>query len=299
MPADISFAPFIRANVSAALEEDSGALSRAGDRQIENRDAPTSNTDLTAQLIPEHTLSRATVITRQNMVLCGIAWFEGCFRQPDPNCRINWLMEEGDVAAANQPLCQLHGDARALLTAERPALNFLQTLSATATVTRQYVNAVAGLKAKIMDTRKTLPGLRMAQKYAVTVGGGFNQRIGLYDGILIKENHILAAGGIGPALEAANRLAPPGATIQIEVENLQELRAAFDCGAKLILLDNFDLDTMRAAVELNAGRAELEASGGINLQSVRAIAETGVDRISVGALTKDVQSIDLSMRFGA
>jgi nicotinate-nucleotide pyrophosphorylase (carboxylating) len=231
------------------------------------------------------------------MVLCGTLWFEGCFRALDANCEIRWNLREGEVAEANQTLCEIRGEARALLTAERAALNFLQTLSATATSTRRYVDTVAGLKAKIMDTRKTLPGLRIAQKYAVTVGGGHNQRIGLFDGILIKENHILAAGGIRQALNAAHRLAPPDATIQIEVESLDELRDALDVGAKLILLDNFDLDAMRAAVSLNAGRAELEASGGVNLQTVRAIAETGVDRISIGGLTKDVRAVDLSMRF--
>ena len=280
MLADINLEHHIRTNVAAALEEDVGSG------------------DLTAQLIPEHTQSHATVITRQTMVLCGTQWFEGCFRALDANCEIRWQLHEGEVAEVNQTLCEIHGEARALLTAERPALNFLQTLSATATATRRYVDAVTGLKAKIMDTRKTLPGLRMAQKYAVTVGGGYNQRIGLFDGILIKENHILAAGGIHPALDAAYRLAPPDATIQIEVESLDELREALDAGAKLILLDNFDLGAMRAAVSLNAARAELEASGGVNLQTVRAIAETGVDRISIGGLTKDVQAIDLSMRFG-
>lgn len=279
MLADTNLEHHIRANIRAALEEDV-------------RDG-----DLTAQLIPEHTQGHATVITRERMVLCGTQWFEGCFRALDANCEIRWQVREGEVAEANQTLCEIHGEARALLTAERTALNFLQTLSATATATRHYVDAVAGLKAKIMDTRKTLPGLRMAQKYAVTVGGGHNQRIGLFDGILIKENHILAAGGIRPALEQAFRLAPPSATIQIEVESLDELREALGAGAKLILLDNFDLAAMRAAVGVNAGRAELEASGGINLQSVRAIAETGVDRISIGGLTKDVRAVDLSMRF--
>ena len=234
---------------------------------------------------------------RDEMVLCGTQWFEGCFHALDANCEIRWQLRESEAAQPNQTLCEIRGAARALLTAERAALNFLQTLSATATVTRRYVDAVAGTKAKIMDTRKTLPGLRMAQKYAVTVGGGYNQRIGLFDGILIKENHILAAGGIRMALEAAYRLAPPEATIQIEVESLDELREALDAGAKLILLDNFELAAMRAAVGLNAGRAELEASGGVNLKTVRAIAETGVDRISIGGLTKDVQAIDLSMRF--
>ena len=269
----------IQANICAALDEDVGDL------------------DLTAQLIPEHAQAHATVITRQHMLLCGRLWFEGCFRALDANCEIRWLLREGEVAEANQTLCEIRGEARALLTAERAALNFLQTLSATATLTRRYVDAVTGLKAKIMDTRKTLPGLRMAQKYAVKIGGGYNQRMGLFDGVLIKENHILAAGGIRPALEQAFRLVPAGTSIQIEVENLEQLREALDAGAKLILLDNFDLDGMRTAVNLTAGRAELEASGGITLTTIRAIAETGVDRISVGGLTKDVQAIDLSMRF--
>ncbi len=269
----------IQTNIRTALEEDLGSG------------------DLTAQLIPAQTQGHATVISRQQMVLCGIQWFEACFHALDAQCAIRWRVREGEVAAPNQTLCEIDGDARAMLSAERPALNFLQTLSATATATRRYVDVVAGTRAKIMDTRKTLPGLRMAQKYAVTVGGGHNQRIGLFDGILIKENHILAAGGIRPALEAAFRLAPPGATVQIEVETLDQLREALEAGAKLVLLDNFDLDGMRAAVALTAGRAELEASGGINLSTVRAIAETGVDRISIGSLTKDVQAVDLSMRF--
>ena len=269
----------ILTNITTALAEDVGSG------------------DLTAQLIPAHTRGHAKVITRQRMVLCGTRWFKGCFRALDADCEIHWQVRESEVAESDQTLCEIRGNARALLTAERSALNFLQLLSATATATRRYVDEVAGTQAKIMDTRKTLPGLRMAQKYAVTVGGGYNQRIGLFDGILIKENHIAAAGGIRPALQAAYKLAPPGVTIQIEVESLAELREALDAGAKLILLDNFDLDKMRTAVALNAGRAELEASGGINLQSVRAIAETGVDRISIGSLTKDVQAVDLSMRF--
>ncbi|MBI3902911.1 MAG: carboxylating nicotinate-nucleotide diphosphorylase [Nitrosomonadales bacterium] len=272
-------ASHIRANITTALEEDV-------------RDG-----DLTAQLIPEHTQGQATVITRQPMVLCGTLWFEGCFRALDANCEIHWQLREGETAQSGQTLCEIRGEARALLTAERAALNFLQTLSATATATRRYVDAVSGYKSKIMDTRKTLPGLRLAQKYAVTVGGGHNQRIGLFDGILIKENHIMAAGSIRAALDAAFRLAPEGATVQIEVEDLVELQEALDAGAKLILLDNFSLDNMRAAVKLNAGRAELEASGGVNLDTVRAIAGTGMDRISIGGLTKDVQAVDLSMRF--
>jgi nicotinate-nucleotide pyrophosphorylase (carboxylating) len=253
--------------------------------------------DLTAQLIPAGSVGHARVITRQDAVVCGAPWFEACFRALDADCRVVWQVEEGGYAHANQILCELHGDARALLSAERPALNFLQTLSATATLTSRYVEAVAGTGAQILDTRKTLPGLRLAQKYAVRVGGGKNQRVGLYDGILIKENHILAAGGIRPALQQAFALAHPGVTVQVEVESLDELREALDAGAKLILLDNFDPDGMRAAVALAGDRAELEASGGVNLDSVRAIAETGVHRISVGGLTKDVQAVDLSMRF--
>lgn len=272
-------APHIQTNVRAALDEDV-------------RDG-----DLTAQLIPEHTLAHASVITREQAVLCGTAWFEACFKGLDPKCKIKWLAHDGDNIEPGQTLCELRGAARALLSAERPALNFLQTLSATASATRHYVDAIDGFKAHIMDTRKTLPGLRMAQKYAVHIGGGHNQRIGLFDGILIKENHIIAAGGIAPALQQADRLAPADATVQIEVENLEELHSALDAGAKLILLDNFTLEDMRAAVRISAGRAELEASGGVNLETVRAIAATGVDRISIGNLTKDVQAVDLSMRF--
>lgn len=271
----------IQANVAAALEEDV----RSG--------------DLTAQLIPEQTQARATVITRQAAVLCGTAWFDECFKSLDTNCSIKWQAKDGDAIKSGQTLCKIHGRARAMLTAERSALNFLQMLSATATLTRKYVDAVSGTKARIMDTRKTLPGLRMAQKYAVLTGGGHNQRIGLFDGILIKENHILAAGGIRPVLEQSLRLAPEGVTIQIEVETLAQLHEALDAGARLILLDNFNLDDMRTAVSMSAGRAELEASGGVNLDTVRAIAQSGVVRISIGALTKDVQAIDLSMRFDA
>jgi nicotinate-nucleotide pyrophosphorylase (carboxylating) len=279
MPFDANLAPHIAANVAAALEEDMGSG------------------DLTAQLISEAAPGHARIITRQPMVLCGVQWLEGCFHALHPNCEIRWELREGEMAEPNQTLCEIRGNARAMLTAERPALNFLQLLSATATETRRYVEAVAGTRAKIMDTRKTLPGLRLAQKFAVKTGGGHNQRIGLYDGILIKENHIMAAGGIRRALMQAFLLAPEGATVQIEVENLEELREALDAGAALILLDNFDLEGMRDAVRITAGRAELEASGGVNLQTVRAIAETGVDRISIGSLTKDVKAIDLSMRF--
>jgi nicotinate-nucleotide pyrophosphorylase (carboxylating) len=269
----------LQANVRAALEEDVGGG------------------DLTALLIPADAIGHARVVTREGAVLCGTAWFEACFRALNPAVQIAWNAADGDRIHAGQTLCALSGPARALLTAERPALNFLQTLSAIATETRRYVDAIAGTRAKIYDTRKTLPGLRLALKYAVQCGGGENQRIGLYDGILIKENHIAAAGGIRPALEAAFRLAGPGVSVQIEVETLAQLEEALQAGARLILLDNFDLDGMREAVRLTAGRAALEASGGISLDTVRAIAETGVDRISVGGLTKSVRAVDLSMRF--
>lgn len=253
--------------------------------------------DLTAQLIPSDAISTATIITRQQAVLCGSPWLEECFHTLDPDCDIRWSAQEGELVQPGQTLCTIKGNARALLTAERCALNFLQTLSATATATRRYVEVVAGTKAKILDTRKTLPGLRLAQKYAVTIGGGHNQRVGLYDGVLIKENHIAAAGGIHNVMKQAFSITRPGISIQIEVESLSELREALEAGAALILLDNFSLEMMREAVALSAGRAELEASGGVNLDTVRAIAETGVDRISIGALTKDIQAVDLSMRF--
>lgn len=272
-------AAVIRTNVTSALAEDMGSG------------------DLTAQLVPEKTPARATVITRQHAVLCGRAWFDACFKTLDPNCSITWFVREGHKVAPDEKLCEIRGDARALLTAERVALNFLQTLSATATVTHKYVEAIKGSNAKIMDTRKTIPSLRHAQKYAVRIGGGHNQRVGLFDGILIKENHIAAAGGIREALQQAFLLVPEDATVQIEVENMDDLSEALDAGAKLILLDNFDLDGMRDAVQFTARRAELEASGGVSLKIVHAIAETGVDRISIGALTKDVNAIDLSMRF--
>lgn len=253
--------------------------------------------DLTAGLVPPGRTARATVLCRDLAVLCGVPWFEAVFRRLDPGVRITWRAQEGDVLVENQEFCDIEGDARAMLTAERTALNFLQTLSATATRTRKYVNAVKGLKAAIVDTRKTIPGLRVAQKYAVRIGGGKNHRIGLYDGILIKENHIAAAGGIGPALKAAKALAAPGVMLMIEVESLPDLVEALNHGAKLVLLDNFTVDQLKEAVHLAGGRAELEASGGVDIKTVRAIAETGVHRISVGTLTKDIKAIDLSMRF--
>ena len=268
----------IARNVETALAEDMGVG------------------DLTAGLISADATARATVICREAAVLCGTPWFEACFRRLDTHVTIEWLVQEGDPLAPSQTLCHITGNARALLSAERPALNFLQTLSATATATHRYVDAVRGTGAVIMDTRKTLPGLRLAQKYAVRTGGGENQRVGLFDGILIKENHILAAGGIAAVLAQAHRAAPPGVSVQIEVENPDELEQALSAGAKLILLDNFSLADMRQAVISTAGRAALEASGGINMESVRAIAETGVDRISIGSLTKDIQAVDLSMR---
>lgn len=268
----------IEANVAAALAEDMGAG------------------DLTAQLIPADRTAHATLITRENAILCGTPWFEACFRALDPAIQMRWLAHEGDAIAAGATLCEIEGNARAILSAERPALNFLQTLSATATVTRHYVDAIAGTKAVIMDTRKTLPGLRVAQKYAVKIGGGANQRIGLFDGILIKENHIAAAGGIPQVMAAAKKLAPPGVRIQIEVESLDELQQALEAGATLVLLDNFTPAQMREAVRITGGRALLEASGGITLEELHTIAETGVDRISIGGLTKHVAAIDLSLR---
>lgn len=298
---DQSLTPHINANVAAALQEDlqalSPSLSHEGERESTSRYAELNSHDITAQLIPAEKTGRATIITRQDAVLCGTAWFDACFKALDPACSLTWSARDGDTVSAKQTLCEIRGNARAMLSAERCALNFLQTLSATATLTRRYVDLVRGTQAKILDTRKTLPGLRMAQKYAVKAGGGHNQRIGLFDGILIKENHIMAAGGVRPVLAEAMRIAPAGVTIQIEVETLDQLREALDAGVKLVLLDNFDLAGMRAAVQLNAGRAELEASGGVNLETVRGIAETGVDRISIGSLTKDVQALDLSMRF--
>ena len=271
----------IKRNVAAALSEDVGAG------------------DWTAQLTPPGAMARAAVISRAAVTIAGRPWFDAVFRELDSTVQIEWRITEGQCVAPGATLCALSGPARALLTGERAALNFLQTLSAVATVTRTYVDAVSGTRAAILDTRKTLPGLRVAQKYAVKTGGGMNHRIGLYDGILIKENHIVATGGVTAALAAARRLAPPGVWIQIEVETLDQLREALAAGAQMILLDNMSAAQMREAVALAAGRAQLEASGGITLDTVRAIAQTGVDRISIGALTKDIKAVDLSMRFAA
>ncbi|MCY7388739.1 MAG: carboxylating nicotinate-nucleotide diphosphorylase [Burkholderiales bacterium] len=257
--------------------------------------------DLTAALIPAQARGHARVIAREEGVIAGCAWFERCFSELDPDCEVFWHIEDGEGVTENTQLCEITGNARAMLSAERSALNFLQTLSAIATKTRRFVTSTIGTKAKILDTRKTLPGLRLASKYAVHVGGGHNHRIGLFDGILIKENHIMVAGGIKPALLAALALvqhqAPADTMIEIEVETLDQLQEALASGANLILLDNMNNAQLREAVKLTNGRAELEASGGVNLQTVHAIAETGVDRISVGSLTKDIRALDLSMRF--
>ena len=253
--------------------------------------------DLTAALVPERRSGRARMITRVNGVLCGVEWFRRTFVELDPDVEIFWHHEDGDDIAADTSVCELEGQARALLTGERTAMNFVQLLSGVATKARAYVKAVEGTRARIYDTRKTLPGLRMAQKYAVRAGGANNHRIGLFDGILIKENHIAAAGGIRPAVELALRTAPARTLVQVEVETLDQMREALDCGARLILLDNFELEAMAEAVRMADERAELEASGGVTLHTVRAIAETGVHRISVGSLTKDVEAMDLSMRF--
>jgi nicotinate-nucleotide pyrophosphorylase (carboxylating) len=251
--------------------------------------------DLTGKLVPEAPRARARVLVREDAVLCGAPWFEGAMLAVDGDITIDWQYAEGDLMAADSVVCWIEGSPQSLLTAERAALNFMQLLSGVATATRRYVQVVEGTRARILDTRKTLPGLRQAQKYAVRVGGGANQRMALYDGILIKENHIAAAGGITPALQAANAL-DAGVTIQVEVETLAQLEEALGAGAVSILLDNFDLPMMRDAVRINAGRALLEASGGVNLDTVRAIAETGVDRISIGSLTKDVKATDYSLR---
>jgi|SRR5690554_6454545 nicotinate-nucleotide pyrophosphorylase (carboxylating) len=269
-------------NVLGALKEDIGSTNPSGDH--------------TAKLIPEDKTARAYIISREHAVICGLPWAQTCFTQLDPHVQLEWLVSEGDIVRPDQPLVRIEGQARAMLTAERSALNFLQTLSATATETRRFVDAVKGCHCEILDTRKTLPGLRLAQKYAVLVGGGRNQRLGLYDGILVKENHIAAAGSIAQALRMASEVGH-GIPVQIEVENLEDLRIALDAGATSILLDNFSHSALAEAVRINQKRAILEASGGIRYENVRTVALTGVDRISIGHLTKDIRAIDLSMRF--
>lgn len=252
--------------------------------------------DITAALIPANQIATAQVISRETAIICGAPWFNEVFRQLDQAITIAWQVNEGQQVQANQAICTLKGSARNLLTGERTALNFLQTLSATATVTQQYVTVLAGTHTRLLDTRKTIPGLRSAQKYAVRCGGGHNHRLGLYDAYLIKENHISAAGSLHAAVNQARQLMP-NVKIEVEVENLSELEAALATQTDIIMLDNFDLATMRTAVRLTAGRAKLEVSGGVNLTTLAEIAATGVDFISVGALTKHIQAIDLSMRF--
>lgn len=267
----------IQANVRAALAEDVGSG------------------DITAQLIPAERDASARIITRENATLAGTAWVDEVFRQVDPRVQVKWQARDGEQVSADQTLFTLEGPARALLTGERSALNFLQLLSGTASRARHYADLVEGTGVKLLDTRKTLPGLRLAQKYAITCGGCHNHRIGLYDAFLIKENHIAACGGITQAIAAAHQIAP-GKPVEIEVEDLDELRQALDAGADIVMLDELSLDDMRTAVSLTAGRAKLEASGGITESTLRTIAETGVDYISIGTLTKDVKALDLSMR---
>lgn len=266
------------ASVSIALAEDLGSG------------------DVTADLIAPDTISRATVITREAAIICGIAWFDEVFRQVNPSIQITWHFQDGDQVNANDILCHIQGNARGMLTAERSALNFLQTLSGTATATRRYVDLIAHTSCRILDTRKTLPGLRNAQKYAVRCGGGVNHRIGLYDRVLVKENHIMAAGSITAAVAQARRLHPT-IKVEVETEGLKELAEATAAQADIIMLDDYPLELLREAVKITAGRIPLEASGGVNLDTVKMIAETGVDFISVGSITKHVHAVDLSMRF--
>ncbi len=273
VPADL-----ISSQVKLALEEDIGQH------------------DLTADLIPVTSMATATILNREPATLCGQAWLNEVFKQVDPTIQITWYFKDGDNLSSDSILCELKGSARSLLTGERTAMNYIQTLSATATLSQRYAEQVQGHQVQVLDTRKTIPGLRLAQKYAIRCGGCYNHRMGLYDGILIKENHINAAGSINAAISLARRLYPTIA-IEVEVENFDELTQALSGQADIILLDNFDIPALKQAVERNQGQAQLEASGNVNLSTVRAIAETGVDRISVGSLTKDIKAIDLSMRF--
>lgn len=268
----------ISQNVKAALEEDIG------------------NGDITAGLIPAAALSRARIITREPMVLAGRPWVEATCKAFDPQITLHWPAIEGSEIAPNGTVFEMEGSSRSLLTVERTLLNFLQTLSGTATVVRHLVKQLEGTRTRLLDTRKTLPGLRIAQKYAVSIGGGQNHRLGLFDAFLIKENHIMAAGSITAAVAQARTLAPDK-PVEVEVENTEQLDEALMAGADIIMLDNFSMDAMKAAVKHTAGRALLEASGGIHAANLRTVAETGVDYISMGALTKDVKAIDLSMRF--
>lgn len=287
-PPDFSLARVVelaRADVARSLQEDVGGG------------------DLTAALVDPAQRARARVLAREAAVICGQPWVDATVWALEPQARITWHVAEGQHCSPNQVVLEIEGHAQPLLTAERTALNFLQTLSAVATKTAHYVDLVAGTRARIVDTRKTLPGLRLAQKYAVLTGGGANHRLGLYDAVLIKENHIAAAGGVTAVLQRVQQTAPQAKFVQIEVETLAQLQEALDAGARMVLLDNMDLPTLREAVRLNAahpqGGAVLEISGGVNETTVRALAETGVDRISIGTLTKDVKAVDFSMRFEA
>jgi nicotinate-nucleotide pyrophosphorylase (carboxylating) len=253
--------------------------------------------DITAQLIPEESTSSGHILCRDSAILCGCNWVEQVFRQLDESVSIHWRLRDGEIINENDIVCEFSGNSRALLTGERTALNFLQTLSATATITGLYADAIKGTRAKILDTRKTLPGMRLAQKYAVACGGGHNHRMGLYDAILIKENHVAAAGSVKAALARASAIAGPDIDIEIEVENLDQLMEALAAGAKHVLLDNFALEDTVTAVQMNRRRALLEASGGITLENVKDVAKTGVDYISIGELTKNVIAVDFSMRF--
>ncbi|MFC1666001.1 carboxylating nicotinate-nucleotide diphosphorylase [Pseudomonadota bacterium] len=253
--------------------------------------------DITAKLVSADSISEAKVISRQPAILCGQAWFDEVFYQLDKNIKIDWLSNDGEQIDANQTLCHLYGKSRGLLTGERTALNFLQTLSATATHTAQYAKKLEAYSTLLLDTRKTLPGLRIAQKYAVLTGGGHNHRIGLYDGILIKENHIDAAGSITDVLHIAEDIRPKNCFVEIEVQNIDELRQALTAGASRILLDNFSMQELKTAVQINQGQAKLEASGNVSLENIAQFAQTGVDFISVGDLTKNIRAVDLSMLF--
>jgi nicotinate-nucleotide pyrophosphorylase (carboxylating) len=275
-PADL--VELARADVARALAEDLGTG------------------DLTAALVDGSCVARARILARESAVICGAPWVQAAVLACDPKASLTWHVTEGQRCAADQVVLEIEGNAQALLTAERTALNFLQLLSAVATKTALFVDAVAGTRAKIVDTRKTIPGLRLAQKYAVTTGGGVNHRIGLFDAVLIKENHIAAAGGVSAVLKRAAETAPLARFVEIEVETLEQLDEVLASGATMVLLDNMDIPTLQEAVRRNAGRAVLEISGGVNLDTVRSLAETGVDRISIGALTKDVKAIDFSLR---
>ena len=284
MNADTIFASYgpalqaaLTANVAAAITEDVGTG------------------DVTGLLVPADSIVQARVLVREAAVLCGRPWFDACMRAVDPALQVRWLQEEGATLQPDTVVCEISGPARSLLTAERPSLNFLQLLSGVATATHRYAKAIAGTRARVLDTRKTLPGLRLAQKYAVRIGGGENQRLALYDGILIKENHIAAAGGVTAAVRAAYSLGRD-VPVQVEVETLEQLDEALAAGATSVLIDNFTREQMVEAVRRNAGRALLEVSGGVNIDTIRAFAETGVDRISVGSLTKDIKATDYSLR---